>query len=78
MKSLYNETYRSYQWVQGGCGHVQDATYCNGEKWNLEFNVAHVDTQKRQVIWDCIPVADFAVVGGKFYHRGDSEHVDLH
>lgn len=75
VKSLYNETYRSYQWVQGGCGHIQDASYCNGEKWNLEFNVAHVDTQNKQVIWDCIPLTDFAVVGGQFYHRGEDEHV---
>lgn len=69
VRAMHNETFGSYQWVQGGCGHVRDATYANGEKWFLNFNIAHVLPGKRLVNWDCIGVTDMAVVGGKYYHR---------
>lgn len=73
VRAMHNESFGSYQWVQGGCGHVRDATYANGEKWYLNFNLAHVDTQKRMVNWDCVGVTDFAVVGGKYYYREDKK-----
>jgi hypothetical protein len=69
VRHMHNETFGSYQWVQGGCGHIRDATYTNGEKWTLNFNMAHVDTQERLVNWECVSVTDFAVVGGRYYYR---------
>ena len=66
----YSAVHGSYQWVQGGCGHMQDATYANGRKWSLEFGLVHIDTQTKQVQHECFPLADnFVVIGGKFYDR---------
>jgi hypothetical protein len=66
----YSHKIGSYQWVQGGCGHTQDATYANGRKWALEFGLVHVDTQSGKVQHECFPFADtFVVVGGKYYER---------
>ena len=66
----YSHERGSYQWVQGGCGHVQDATYTNGRKWSLEFGLVHVDTMTRSVQHECFPFADrFVFVGGKYYER---------
>lgn len=60
----------AYQWVQGGCGHVLDATYANGRLWTNEFGLVHVDTKTRQVQHDCFPFAPgFVIVGGKMYFR---------
>ena len=73
VRAMHNESFGAYQWVQGGCGHVRDATYANGEKWFLNFNLAHVDTEKRLVNWECIGITDFAVVGGKYYYRKESK-----
>lgn len=67
--TLYNETFKSYQWCQSGGGHRKNATYCQGEKWSLGFVLAHVDTEKRKTIFETITVDDFAVVGGKYYFR---------
>ncbi len=69
VRSMYNERYGSYQWVQGGAGHKRDATYANGEKWSMNFNIAHIDTEKRHVNFECVSVTDFAVVGVKYYYR---------
>lgn len=66
----YSAPHGPYQWVQGGCGHVQDATYANGRKWTLEFGLVHIDTVKKHVQHECYPFADsFVVVGGKYYER---------
>lgn len=59
----------AYQWVHAGCGHIKDATYTNGQKWQLEFGLCHVDTATKQVIHECFPINDIAVVGGKYYER---------
>lgn len=59
----------AYQWVHAGCGHIRDATYTNGQKWQLEFGLCHVDTSTKQVIHECFPINDIAVIGGQYYER---------
>jgi hypothetical protein len=73
----FNETFGSYSWIQTGCGHIKDASYCNAEKWDMGFLMAHVDTHTRGVNQEYVPITDFAVVGGKFYRRGDDEIVKV-
>jgi hypothetical protein len=75
VRALHNERFGAYQWVQGGAGHMRDATYANGERWSLNFNLAHIDTEKRHVNWECVSITDFAVVGGKYYYRDPVEAV---
>lgn len=65
----YNEMFGSYSWVQTGCGHVRDASYTNGEIWDMGFLIVHVDTQTSSVNQEYVPITDFAVVGGKYYLR---------
>lgn len=71
----FSPVYGAYEWHQLGCGHKRDASYCSGEKWHMGFMIANIDTQTRQVNFDYVPVTDFAVSGGKFYHREPSEVV---
>jgi hypothetical protein len=71
----YNEIFGSYSWIQTGCGHLQDASYCNAEKWDMGFLLAHIDTEKKAVNQEYIPITDFAVVGGQFYYRNAKELV---
>ncbi|MCY1559947.1 hypothetical protein D9M68_970330 [compost metagenome] len=54
---------------------MKDASYCDAEKWDMGFLLAHVDTEKKLVNQEYIPVTDFAVVGGKFYYRMTKELV---
>lgn len=67
--SEYHELHGSYQWTQLGCGHVCDASYADGLKWNNGFLLAHIDTQSKAVNHEYISITDQAVVGGKFYYR---------
>lgn len=63
----------AYQWVHAGCGHIRDATYTNGQKWQMEFGLCHVDTETKSVLHECIPVNDWAIVGGRYYSRRQDE-----
>lgn len=71
----FNPMFGAYEWHQMGCGHKRDASYCAGEKWHMGFLITHTDTKTRQVVSEYIQVTDFAVVGGKFYHRTPAEDV---
>jgi hypothetical protein len=73
----YNETFGSYSWVQTGCGHLKDASYCNAEKWDMGFLLVHVDTESKNVNQEYLPITDFAVVGGTFYYRTPSEYIKV-
>ena len=71
----YNATFSSYNWVQNGCGHIKDASYCNGSKWSNGFLLAHIDTHNKSVLHEYVSVNDeFAIAGGKFYYREASEY----
>jgi hypothetical protein len=69
----YSPVFGAFSWMQLGCGHRRQASYCAGEAWGMGFLLAHVDTHRKHVVHDYIQVRDFAMVGGRFYERGDEE-----
>jgi len=73
----FNPVYGAFEWHQLGCGHKRAASYCEGEKWHMGFDIAHIDTHTRATVHDYVTVTDFAVAGGKFYYRTPAE-VDAH
>lgn len=71
--SMFSPTYGAYEWHQLGAGHVRSASYCEGEKWHNGFAIINVDSQTRATNFDYVPVTDFAVSGGKWYQREETE-----
>ena len=69
VRTLHNETFGSYPWIQMGGIHRCDATYTNGEKWSNGFVIAHIDTQTKETLLEPITVGAFACVGGRYYYR---------
>jgi hypothetical protein len=67
--SFYSHLRGPQMWMQLGCGHKREASYCDAERWNMGFAISHIDTQAQRVAMNYIPVSDFAEVGGKFYFR---------
>lgn len=63
----------AYQWMQLGCGHKLDASYCEGEFWDMGFVIAHINRETKAVNFEYIPVTDTAVVGGVYLERGADE-----
>lgn len=75
VSKCYSHERGSYQWVHAGCGHIRDATYTNGQKWQMEFGLCHVNTKTKSVLHECIPVNDWALVGGRYYYREAAEMI---
>lgn len=71
--SMFSPVYGPYEWHQLGAGHRRSASYCEGENWHNGFAIVNVDAQTRSTNFDYISVTDFAVTGGKWYHRETSE-----
>jgi len=71
--SHFSPIYGAYEWHQLGSGHKRSASYCEGERWHNGFALVNVDTATRATNFDYIAVTDFAVSGGKWYHRDASE-----
>lgn len=71
--SEFTPVHGAYEWHQLGCGHKRSASYCEGEKWHMGFDIVHIDTQTRGTIHDYVAVTDFAIAGGKFYFRAPEE-----
>ena len=71
--SEFNPIYGAYEWHQLGSGHRRSASYCEGERWHNGFALINVDTHTRSTAFDYISVTDFAVAGGKWYHREPHE-----
>lgn len=71
--SEFTPVYGAYEWHQLGCGHKRSASYCEGEKWHMGFDIVHIDTQTRGTVHDYVTVTDFAVSGGKHYMRTPAE-----
>ena len=71
--STYNPIFGPYEWHQLGAGHKREASYTEGEKWHNGFALINVDTQTKATNFDYVPITDFAIAGGKWYHRQDSE-----
>ncbi|OYV37533.1 MAG: hypothetical protein B7Z80_12610 [Rhodospirillales bacterium 20-64-7] len=69
----FSPIYGAYEWHQLGSGHKRSATYTEGEKWHNGFALVNVDRQTKATAFDYITVTDFAVSGGKWYHRNSDE-----
>ena len=72
--SHFSPVYGPYEWHQLGCGHKRSASYCEGENWHMGFVLVNVDSKTRATAFDYVAVTDFAVSGGKWYHREPHEH----
>lgn len=73
-KSFFTVDRGPIQWVQAGCGHIRNASYTLGERWQNGFALWHVDTHKKLAqpeIINCSGSA--AVIGGKWYVREETE-----
>lgn len=63
-----------YEWHQLGCGHIRNASYCEGEVWQNGFMLCHIDTHKKYVQFEYIDcTGHFCVIGGKTYVRAKDE-----
>jgi len=71
--SEFSPIYGPYEWHQLGSGHKRSASYCEGENWHNGFTLVNVDTQTQATNFDYVAVTDFAVSGGKWYHREPHE-----
>lgn len=71
--SEHSNSHGSYEWHQGGSGHKRQASYCDGQKWNMGFDIVNIDRQKKLAQHDYVFIGDFAVSGGKWYYRQDNE-----
>lgn len=70
---MFSPMLGAYEWHQLGSGHRRAASYTEGEKWHNGICLVNVDTQTKATNFDYIPVTDFAVSGGKWYHRNECE-----
>lgn len=72
--SEHNAQYGSYEWHQMGAGHIREAPYCDGTKWNNGFLIVMADTQTRDVQFDyCSVGSTFALSAGRMYARQSEE-----
>jgi hypothetical protein len=69
----FTPQFGAFEWHQLGCGHKRAASYCEGEKWHMGFDIVHIDTQTGATQHDYVTVSDFAVAGGKMYYREPHE-----
>ena len=72
--SNHNMSFGSYEWHQMGGGHVREASYCDGSKWNNGFLIVMADTHNKSVVFDYCSVGDtHAVAAGKIFYREEDE-----
>lgn len=75
---LFSPIFGAYEWHQLGSGHRRRASYTEGEKWHTGFAIQNVDTKTRSTVTDYISIGeDFAVAGGKWYHRQENERYPM-
>lgn len=72
---MFSPVFKAYEWHQIGSGHKRDASFCEGEQWHNGFALWNIDTHNSTTSCDYIPVTDFAVAGGKWYHRAEGEGI---
>ncbi len=73
--TFYNNKMGSYEWHQLGAGHVRDASYTEGAKWNNGFMIANCDTHHESMNFDYTYVGDtMSVSGGTFFYREEDEY----
>ena len=73
VRTFMSHVFGSSIWLQLGCGHRREASYCEADKWNMGFLIAHIDSERQRSSFNYVPVGDFAEVGGKFYVRAADE-----
>lgn len=73
IRPQYSRQFGPSQWVQLPSGHVGNAEYCTGEKWNTGFMIVHADTHTKHSVFEPVEVRDFCVVGGQYYYRQSDE-----
>lgn len=62
------------EWTQVGAMHRRYATYCDGERWNNGFFLAHIDTKSKSSDIEYISVGPTqAMAAGVFYERRPNE-----
>jgi hypothetical protein len=78
VNSYFNVQKGPVNWVQAGCGHVRNASYGMGEKWENGFALWHVDTEKKVAQPEIINCThSMAVIGGKWYTRTEEETLKI-
>jgi hypothetical protein len=68
-----NPQFGAYEWHQLGALHCKSAVYTDAERWAVGFSIVHVDTQKKFINQEYIPITDAAFVGGYRYVRTEEE-----
>ena len=71
---MFSPIFGGYEWHQLGAGHMRRASYCEGERWHNGFALVNLDTTTKSTVMDYIAITDFAVSGGKWYYRDESEN----
>ncbi len=75
VQTFHNTKMGSYEWHQMGGGHVREASYCDGSKWNNGFLIVNVDTFTESVVFDYVSVGStFSVAGGTWFYRNEDEY----
>lgn len=70
---MFSPMFGAYEWHQLGSGHRRRASYTEGEKWHNGFAIVNVNKETKSTAFDYIQITDFAISGGKWYHRQKSE-----
>lgn len=72
----YSPVYGPYEWHQIGCGHMREASYCNGERWANGLLISYTHVASKRTQFDYVDLShQAAMVGGLFYERRESEPV---
>lgn len=70
VESLHNHTYGSYFWTQTGCAHINEADYCDAEKWNTGFLINRYNKKDKKNIQEYIDTTNgVAVLNNKIYTK---------
>lgn len=67
--------HRTRMWAEHGCGHMLDASFCDGEQWQLGFSIVDIHVPTGSVNIQVVPVTQIAQVGGQYYQRREDEMV---
>lgn len=65
-------------WAEHGCGHMLDASFCDGDQWQLGFSIVDIHKPTMSVNIQVVPVTHIAQVGGKYYERQANEMVGVY
>jgi hypothetical protein len=78
VQHMKSATRGGYSWMQLAAGHRPDASYCEGEFWNMGFTVAHVNVETKSANLEPINITDMAIVGGLYFYREPKEMTSIY